>query len=328
MRPLSDLIACIPASGDWGKIAAELLKIKNGNQLDRFNVSFSFFIAQLAKSREKTESTYWRLVKAGEVYSAIREKLDPIGKELPDLAGESVKATPESLEIVDKISRVAPADVLMATQDRAMKGTISRSELRDVWETYRPVLSGKTARGRQSIAPRFDATNTVMQQALDKANRIAPVMQSEPGWLGVTQIPYSYRVMHIPLGKDRLSALSAVAMIAVSADDPIALHGLYVGDAPPPAISGQGNLGLEDSYFDYPSFGVDRIWYASTSALNEEEVGFIPQEFGVLQIRKNLVAPQREAQLLTPLPGARSRLLSDLLRESLRIKQPGKNERS
>jgi hypothetical protein len=324
MQSLSALISCIPESGDWGKIASELLRIKGSNQLSRINVSFSFFVSQLAKSRGRTESTYWRLIKAGEVYSAIREKLDPLGKELPDLIGESVKATPESLEIVDKISRVAPVDVLITTQYRAMRGMISRSELRDLWETYRPVLSGKTARGRQATVPQFDANDTRMQQALDKANRIAPLVQSDSKWLGVTTTPYTYRVMNIPPRKHHLSSLSAVAMLAKSADDPIILNGLYAGGANFPAVLDQSNLDLEDPQLDYPIFGVDRIWYASIS--EPGEVGFesLPREIGILEISGKGILVIRQALPLAPNAGARSKLMSDLLRQALRIKQPGK----
>ena len=96
---LTSLIESIPSTGEWGPIAIRLLEIKKGHQLASLGMSFSSFITELAHKRGKTESTYWRLAKAGEVYSKIRNALDPKGMELPELTDPAVLATPESLAI-------------------------------------------------------------------------------------------------------------------------------------------------------------------------------------------------------------------------------------
>lgn len=59
------------------------------------------------------------------------------------------KTTPEQVEILTKISTVAPPDVVRALEEKMINGETTRQELRDVWKAYRPAKEGKTERGRK-----------------------------------------------------------------------------------------------------------------------------------------------------------------------------------
>ena len=315
---LTDLIDSIPIEGGWGPVAARLVEIKSGREVDRFGRSFSFFIKELAKARGKTESTYWRLVKAGEIYVQTRNSSVPQGSELPELTDPAIMATPESIEIVEKIRRAAPAEIANEIAYKAMRGLISRSELRDVWEAYRPILKGKNARGRQYDSPWFNQHDPEMLQAQDRANRIAPVVLSDPDWLGLKQSPYSYRVMNIFAHGRFQSLLSAVAALAETAESPILLHGFYTSNSPFPLQN--RSVAEGDVPDDFPLFAVNFVWFVCAETPKPSEIEPLPDHVGII-ICGEPVQIKRPAKLLQPMIPARERLLSELLRESLRIKQ-------
>ena len=317
---LLSLFASIPTEGGWGIISSKLIEIKNGSELRQAGVSFASFLKQLAAERGKPQSTFWRLVKAGEVYAATRSSLDSQAREFPDLTSEEILATPESIEIVEKIRRAAPKEIANETAYKAMKGLISRSELRDLWETYRPILKHETAYGRLEPSRVFNENDPEMLKAQHRASRIAPVVLSKPDWLGLERYPYSYRVMNLPVRGQFKSSLSAVAALAETPESQITLHGFWIGN---------DSLPLEPEYkfrydADIPAIAVDYIWFVSTTPPSPEESYSMPPDVGVVVCGTRVYVGGR-ANRLKPNVDARAQLLSVFLRESSRVKKPKTN---
>ena len=275
----------------WGSLAAELIRVEKMGDWKRFG-SFSGYIANLAEATKKTKSSFWRVLSAGHDYLQLRKKLDPAGKHLPKLDDPAIKASPESLEILRKISRVAPTELVTDLERRTMDGTISRRELRNLWETYRPVLGGKTARGRGMPAPRYDKKNWGMRRKLIEANILAQIVQNGPEWLPFGNATVDvYKVVHIS-GNDILRGLypSAPDMVVLYADQqtPLTIHGIE-------AVSDVRNNAVLRHY-DEKGTVADCLWFATAEPLGKADVASIPEEIGLLLIKGDSVEVVRSPQ--------------------------------
>ena len=281
----------------WGQVAEELLHIEKTEEWKKMGIpSFSTFMEETAKRSNRTKSTLWRLRSAGNFYKDLRQQLDPEGKSLPSLTDPALKASPESLEILAKITRVAPSEVLEKLQLRTIHGTISRRELRDIWESYRPVLGGMTKRGRGRQEPRYSHSDSNMQAALIEANVMARVVQNAPKWLRSPNL-HLYRAVHISGGARNLQSLHPAVpdLILLTADKEssrLEIHGIEVGYVP------EKNRFLQK--FDPAQTNSDHVWFATGKHLSVQEIERIPEIIGILYVGTNGIETVREAGLLYP----------------------------
>lgn len=160
----------------WGQISQLLLEIENSNYLqEEFSwrrqqrlekgsrpQSLTAWVKSFSKGSGINISTLWRYLSAGRYYKQL-VSLDCIKKQsnssLPlDQLSDNVSA--ESLEILSKISRVSPDNEFIALAQKLLDGNVTRSELRDVWEAFRPVLDGQTVRG-QAYRPLISAPDEI-----------------------------------------------------------------------------------------------------------------------------------------------------------------------
>lgn len=173
----------------WGVLAAYLIQV----ELLLKNQSMTSWLKEYAEETHRLPSTLWRLLGAGRYYRELQRKFEDHGISLPDLTDPALAASPESLELLRKISRVAPKE-LPAVELLVMKGEISRRDLREIWLTYRPVLQGRTSRGTPRLVPRYDRHNKKMYTARAKAEALSLLRKVGSGWLG-EQRSYIYKVL-------------------------------------------------------------------------------------------------------------------------------------
>lgn len=288
--------------------AGELLGLEKSGAWSKTHGSLSFYLSDLARKEKKTKSWFWRLLAAGREYNTLRAKLDPKGQTYPPLESPDIKASPESLELVNKISRIAPSNIVEAVQKKAMAGEVSRRELRDLWLAYRPVLDGKTARGRID-APRYDKSNWAMRRALIEANSVALISKNGPGWLDVNSA-YVYKVVHIS-GNARLRPLyhtagDVVVLFAGNENSPLEVHGVAAGYF-------AGDNAVLQHYEEGTS--VDFLWFATPKELSEQEMAKIPEEIGILRAGTDAIKVVRRADSAYSLGVKREELLRVLLNE-------------
>lgn len=294
----------------WGPVASELLHLEESGEWRKTHESFSFYLSDRAEKANKTKSLFWRLLSAGREYNLLRAKLDPKGRTFPPLEDPRIKASPESLELVNKISRVAPANIVESVQRKAMAGEISRRELRNFWLAYRPVLGGKTARGRDE-APRYDKSNWAMRRALIEANSLALLSKNGPGWLGANAA-YVYKVVHIS-SDVRLrhlypTAPDAIVLLARDEKSPLEIHGVAAG-----FLVGENSV-LQ--HYEEDGTSVDFLWFVTPKKLFEQEVAGIPKAIGVLHAGPDTLQVVRPAEAASSDRFEREELLRVLLREA------------
>jgi hypothetical protein len=317
MPNIEKLIANVPLGGSWGCIASRLILVRNGNELRDLGLSFSQFISLLARRRGKTPSTYWRLVRAGDVFQSLSASVSPAGNSWEFLSNGAVACSPESLEIYDKISRVAPPKVLAAIGPGVLGGLIPRQDLRGLWETYRPILNGKTSRGRSPVRPTFEIDGQAAQDAVAIANNVSALLMTGPEWLNLSRRPYSYEVFRIPVETVCVRQLNAVAALATSSSEPLQLHGFQTQDT---HLNFLYNSKFSESEESYAELGVDFLWLVLPPNDDDPEYAEHTYRFGILEAKELLVKQVHAAKLLAANSDLRLLLLSELLKEATHVR--------
>ena len=87
--------------------------------------------------------------------TAGAETAIPKIENLPPL--ENAEIAPETLELVEKITTAAPPEKAREIVKSALNGELSRQELRETWQTYRPAKAGNS-RGKGTQKPAIDET--------------------------------------------------------------------------------------------------------------------------------------------------------------------------
>lgn len=278
----------------WGQIAADLLRVEHSREWRRAGFpSFSLYLEQEAKRLNRRKSVLWRILSAGEFYTRLLKKVDPQGNILPGLTDPGLSASPESLELLEKIGRVAPAEVMENFEVRTINGTISRRELRDVWESYRPVLEGRTKRGRGVLTPQINRNSPGIKISLSEAYVLTQVLRSGPTWLSNGSMDL-YRAVHISgnLGlRNWYSKTSDIVLLAAaSSNSRLELHGVQVGN---PYFIGA----FLHRFAERPSL-TDYQWLALTRQISPRELAEIPDEIGIVEMASGRVHLVRRARKL------------------------------
>ncbi|MDO8943049.1 MAG: hypothetical protein Q7U75_07675, partial [Desulfobacterales bacterium] len=259
----------------WSAVASYLDGVETKSGWADTAKSFTEWLRLLARESGIAESTLWRHLAAGRYYTELRKALRKYGRKVPSLAEAARNISPESIEILSKISRVAPEDYLVDLATRLIDGNLSRSALRQAWSAYRPVLQGATARGRGVLVPSRGPSEMV-----NAASALAALTQ-QPGLLladekdalliacatNVPTSPSNPRAKHVVFD----------AVVASSVSGRLCLHGIEIVSEP--AGPSQGKLDVLGRH-------CDRIWVV----LNEDHSRMpdeIPRHVGILVAGKS-----------------------------------------
>lgn len=151
-RILPEALADVP----WGVVASALEKTEASGEWAGETKSFSEWVRSKATEAGVSESTLWRYLSSGRYYRQLASLLEARGISAPPLLQASATISAESLEILAKVSRAAPEEIVIDVASRLIDGSMTRAALRRTWNAYRPVLDGRTARGGGSEPPRAD----------------------------------------------------------------------------------------------------------------------------------------------------------------------------
>ncbi|MFT3921803.1 MAG: hypothetical protein QM778_04650 [Myxococcales bacterium] len=291
----------------WQHIAKLLMDVEQERLWEGHAASFTAWIQGMARRSDLQESMFWRCLKAGRLY------LELTGSDALD-ASEALSA--ESLELADKIRRHAPKAVTDQVLARTLEGELSRTELRDVWATYKPAAGGATARGRLPTDPEERDEALAARQATWQARKRQPENRSEVRrgemlasfregtWLG----PFDQA-----RAETRLSSAggrqAAVLTVRRDARDPerIEIHGLWTCVVEPE---------LADFEFKARA-GTDFMWLAVTPEISRRALAKAPHMVGILELMPNrTLRVGREAQRRPVNAQARLELLGELLQRA------------
>ncbi len=275
--------------------------------------SFTVWVRSLAKSLGRKERIFWRYLAAARFYEQQlrpllldRKVAAPPLTELPD------GVSPEKLELLSKLARVAPDEILEPLGRRVVQGEISRAELTRAWEAFRPALGGRTARGRSTIEPHINEQDPDQYAGQRKAIVCHGLQAAGPQWTG-WEHPESYEVLlqvrpepgpELPVGY----VFDAVAVV-VPRVGPVELHGVEVEgmishDSP------QIELNQAAGYCDY-------FWVARSKEAGTADLKRIPEGIGLLVDRGGRLEVKRRATRTSEGGRYREHLLAGLLARAI-----------
>ncbi len=275
----------------WQEVAGLLMRVERERLWPETAPSFTAWLQGVARRADLQESVFWRCLKAGRIY------LELSGREALD---QDLDVSAESLELADKISRHAPKAVVQQVLARTLDGELGRSELRQVWQTYKPAAGGTTARGRLPVDAQEREEALAARQAEWRAQQRKPENRAEvrrselaaafrsASWLG------SFDQAHGEAHTEKLVAdVCSLLVVRRDAHQPAALelHGLWTCVSTPE---------LADFNFG-PAPGVELMWLAVPTELTEGALQKAPRLLGLLE-------QQRDRSLVIRRPAKRRQI--------------------
>ncbi len=253
--------------------------------------SFTEWLKGRSESLGLKESTLWRYLTASRYYIKLRDTLTGRGVSCPPLGELPGKVSPENLELLSKLARVAPDDVLQRLAEQVISGGITRAELRTAWQAYRPALGGRTARGLGVPPPRINLRNREQFESLTEAMVLTSLASGDPSWSGIRNPDFYELFMQISpesVGAvPRRYTFDAVAVVRERKNDPLQIHGIEIAGGF--HLNWSGKLEGMAPYFDF-------LWVAVPEQAERMEKLDTPDFVGVLRVMSGRVVVERPAR--------------------------------
>lgn len=246
----------------WQRIALLLMQVEREDLWRGHAPSFTAWLRGLGAREEGPDQTRLlvRHLVAGRFYEELRRQ----HRRLPALGEAS--ATPAPLELVRKMRRAMPADVVEPLVLQAAEGRIGRPQLERVWKEFRPALGGKTSRGR---GPGVDAGD-VDEDLLARGRLLEEIRTRGPLWLG--QVKYQ---LHPDVQIDKLT----LPVVATRTAAGVELHALELW--PTQAMVWKQGVELK-------RLGklVEPLWVVASSAVMKEARAVVPRHVGLVEAER------------------------------------------
>ncbi len=255
---------------EWGRSSKEWRAKKSPTALDigpdaAIPVGLNCVIDDLSKALGLQKSNLWRfrkaLVAARKLWGAsvIRSARD-----IPE------HVSPESIELVEKIARAAPSELVEPISKSLFENRITRSRLRSIWQQIRHVVKveGRKAPTYSSL-PQLDE---LRRQKLFEELCLEAIQK------GLPQPDGEGRILASMLLQQRAGEHPVPDIAVITADDEggVRYHGIEVKTE----LGSKGNLGrLREMtrYFDY-------VWVVVPEGASVPN-GRIPDGVGILEYR-------------------------------------------
>jgi len=218
----------------WGQVSALLDQIDISGYWHRDSDSFTEWLGKNAHTFRVKPAMLWRNFTSGRYLNQLRVAAKERGVDIPVLAEIPKLVSPENIELLAKLERIIPVAEFDALLVRALKGEVKRVELRGLWETYRPVLKGQTARGRNVVPPKINRQDPQQYRSYMEANLLLALKAAGSSWTGYEKTERFELYLNVTPVEERqdegLSVVSdllpAVAMVKPKGM-PIEYHGIY-----------------------------------------------------------------------------------------------------
>jgi hypothetical protein len=278
---LEKLLTLAAKKRGWGEIALVLLEVEaSGSWRDQAD-TLSDWVASVAQALGLGEASIWRYL------SSARYALELRGVWLgqasdEDLADLLNQASPENLELLSKLSRVAPPEVFEDMKHHVLLGSISRAKLRAVWQDFRPALGGRTAQGIGKATPRVDLSDPEQQAAVFRGLALT-ALGNFARLLGESA-PHA-AMLFKDVGFDRVGMFDAVCAVQQTEWSRPTLHGIVIAkDGKVPS-----DLRLRAEY-------ADATWFITAGDVTPA----LPRGVGHVSLSNNELRVVLSAMVTTP----------------------------
>lgn len=296
-----DILVRLTAAGQaplrqWTHVGALLEEVEITGAWIHQARTFTEWMRLAAPRLGLKEGSLWRYLRASRIYRQMCMEFANLGL-LPELASLPESVSAESLEILGKLRRAAPPELIESIVLRLVGGDVTREELRTLWEDYRPALQGRTAQGRGTEVPIADPSFPAVAQSLAEARALLALRADKHAWVGI-ESPDVYEVF----ARVRTPALSGGFTTWREIDAVILVRGKRRGPMEFHAVEITGHRHTSDAIHswaqDVGPF-VDHLWIAVDRLgehWNSEYLSAaLPAAVGVLEFGSGRVLVARPA---------------------------------
>ncbi len=296
----------------WHRIGVLLDEVERTQAWRETAGSLTEWIQKTAPVLGLKEASLWRFLRSRRIYDDLRKQMAARGHRLPEPEALPPQVGAESLELFDKLRRVAPERVTDPIALGLVRGEVTRTQLRILWEDYRPALAGRTARGYGVIsAPRVDRRDPDVADSLGEAEALVALRGGDRAWAGTSDFDIYAVFSRVGLSIRRAAGSSSRreldAVVAVRAGDgaDLTFHAFEVR---------RRQFGEEcDTWLKEVAPYVDYAWIAVIGPIEADVVTSAPAGLGVAEIRGGQIRVRRRPERVA----GSGRLSGDLAKQLL-----------
>lgn len=259
-------------SKSWVTIATLLLRVEQTEFWRQSHSSFSAWLSDTAKSLGVKNSLLWRYRRAAIFYNKFHsDNIIPKALCLPDL--KHLQASPDNIDLLEKLSRVLPDRELIPLVIDVVSKQVGRRELLEKWQALREVLGGRTARGKGVLTPRVAQKDMDFGSYLE--DKVLSIIQAiGPSWMGIEHAS-RYQILRTSsyrfLGPYKVDA---IAIVQKNDSDNVEFHGIDIK-------AGLIELSLDARHLPNEAF-FDYVWITLTEMPDAELLVKVPEHIGVV----------------------------------------------
>lgn len=274
----------------WQQMAALMIEVEAQELWQSEAKSFTAWMKTMADKVDLPENMLWRYLKAGRYYNQLRESSDPELAAMPALGEAPCKAAPESLELLDKISKAAPPREAAELAKSTLAGESGRDELREALQDYKSVMP--TAEEALAEATSLEALAAHKAQA----GGILQTLRKSRGAFLAGEACHQW-TLHSSVTVDA-SCFDAVCVELATPEQPRpGLHGVQI------AVEASA-LELEQRWAEAAAY-VDTLWLAIPAGLSQQAQAQAPSWVGVVAYHEPLPEDAASSQPANRLQVAR-----------------------
>ena len=303
----------------WAQVSWLLDQVERTEYWRGHAQSFSEWLGSTAPKIGVKESSLWRYLSTGRYYQKLRKALQ--ARNLPSLPLEQLPDTisAEHLEILAKIERVVPKKLFKELAGRMLTESVTRNELRMIWRTYRPILAGRTARGRGVTTPRVDPADRTQLDMQRGATALTTLMAAGSEWTGIRDPQFYYTISGVIVPGFRKRAFDMLALVRETSDSPVMMIGVEIKNFLPAVrqqqeketqnasqlLQGPTNVALSHTFvrpkvadghaLDLLAGYCDRLWVAWVGKEKTQGVVDVPEFVGILRVDGGSIEVERPA---------------------------------
>lgn len=223
----------------WVAIGRRLAHASTKRQWRALHASFSNWLSAQALELGLKDASLWRYMSAVRDFEVIQRDLRFNGIDCPDIDSLAERVSPENIEILAKIRRVAlaPDEEILRLSKALVDGSLRREELRQAWARFKTLEDrGTPRRPEQVIHPskrRMPTGQVIDSLGSQKPRVVEGYFRERAALFCGTEAPLRCteleRLFVRTLGPAIAASPAAdwIVAIQVGHDEPMQYHGIY-----------------------------------------------------------------------------------------------------
>ena len=264
------------APNQWVNVAEFLLSNEEGGEWSATHKSFTDWLLDTSKKMSLSESSLWRYYRAAKYYINLRKELQAGNISTPEFTNLPARVSPENLEILEKIERVAPKIIFLDLAERVIHSNIKRDELRLTWIAYRKGLEGKTSRGMGVERPKINTKDPRHKAFIKEAQLLTALNANYKNCIGDNLSSKGGVFPNVSINTIGDGKILFDAIVTIEKDG-LEFHGIEIRASNESELH-LGSLKNQEKYCDF-------TWIAFNEFDSRFSTKNIPSNYGILALK-------------------------------------------